>query len=363
MWPLKWKYSATVLAFQAPPDAVTMPVTRYGKIPGRISFFQRSIPFIRKTEQHSLRSVGSAMAPAITLNSTYHCVPSSSTTMEAMPSPPPRRISSSKMTGSSAVAGMEADGYASGDCPQRAQQQSEIHTQKSRAQTDAGLLQLGFLQTGENHHNANHAITDRNEECERQGSQEPSCPWPWSFVFMLGVRAGEAKHQLFTHRGQRSLADCCQAARMLNQGEHPGPWSVSAFYLLDFEFFRPGDDWTPDELVEQHDHCDHGSHSPKHRARVAGAGRGLQVGAEAGQAKIARTEHEHFAHHQGEPSSGHRHHRVPDQADGGEGQLHLDEALPPTETVNFRGLAHLVGNAFERSVEAEGHVPHLPGED
>ncbi len=34
-WPRKATYSDTMLAFQAPPAAVTHPVTRYGKIAGR----------------------------------------------------------------------------------------------------------------------------------------------------------------------------------------------------------------------------------------------------------------------------------------------------------------------------------------
>ena len=40
--PWKWKYSATILAFHAPPEAVTKPVIRYGKIPGRSNLRQRS---------------------------------------------------------------------------------------------------------------------------------------------------------------------------------------------------------------------------------------------------------------------------------------------------------------------------------
>jgi len=40
--PWKWTYYATMLAFQAPPDAVMKPVTRNGKIPGRKSLRQRS---------------------------------------------------------------------------------------------------------------------------------------------------------------------------------------------------------------------------------------------------------------------------------------------------------------------------------
>ena len=39
--PRKRKYSAMMLAFQAPPDAVTKPVIKYGKIAGRSNFLQR----------------------------------------------------------------------------------------------------------------------------------------------------------------------------------------------------------------------------------------------------------------------------------------------------------------------------------
>ena len=35
------KYSAMMLAFHAPPEAVTKPVIRYGKIAGRINLRQR----------------------------------------------------------------------------------------------------------------------------------------------------------------------------------------------------------------------------------------------------------------------------------------------------------------------------------
>ena len=39
--PRKWKYSATMLAFHAPPDAVTNPVIINGNIPGRNNVRQR----------------------------------------------------------------------------------------------------------------------------------------------------------------------------------------------------------------------------------------------------------------------------------------------------------------------------------
>src|SRR5215472_16940086 len=97
-----------MLAFQAPPEAVTMPVTRYGKIPGRIKKRQRSQELNRKTWAASLRSVGMAMAPAMTLNRTYHCVPSNMSSMAANSMPPRSRRKNRRMMGKRAVAGTEA---------------------------------------------------------------------------------------------------------------------------------------------------------------------------------------------------------------------------------------------------------------
>src|ERR1700735_940540 len=69
--PLRWKYSAIMLAFQAPPEAVTRPVTRYGKIPGRITIFHRCQREKWKSWATSFRSDGIAEAPAITLKRMY----------------------------------------------------------------------------------------------------------------------------------------------------------------------------------------------------------------------------------------------------------------------------------------------------
>ena len=49
-----------------------------------------------------------ALAPAITLNKMYHCVPSNSKTIEAIPNPPPTRIRSNNTIGNKAGAGTEA---------------------------------------------------------------------------------------------------------------------------------------------------------------------------------------------------------------------------------------------------------------
>ena len=67
--------SATMLAFHEPPDAVTAPVTKAGKIAGRISRRHHSQPRHAEIAGDILSSVGSATVPPMTLNRMYHCVP------------------------------------------------------------------------------------------------------------------------------------------------------------------------------------------------------------------------------------------------------------------------------------------------
>ena len=116
-------------------------------------------------------------------------------------------------------------------------------------------------------------------------------------------------------------------------------------------------------MIEQDNHRDHSGDAPQNRPCVAGAGGCLQIGSQAGKTKVARAQHEHLAGHEEKPSPGHRHHGIPDQADRGKGQFHLDETLPPAESIGGGRLAHFLGNALERCVEAESHVPDLAGED
>ena len=115
--------------------------------------------------------------------------------------------------------------------------------------------------------------------------------------------------------------------------------ALAALHLLELELVAPGDERTPDELVGGDDDGDHGGEAPGDGDAVAGVGGGLEVGAEAGQAEVARAEVEHLAGHQEEPSAGDRHDGVPDEADGGVGQLQLDEALQAREAVDAGGLA------------------------
>ena len=65
-----------MLAFHAPPVAVRAPVTQNGKMAGMISVFQSCQRRRPNKAAASRRSVGIAIAPAMTLNRMYHCVPS-----------------------------------------------------------------------------------------------------------------------------------------------------------------------------------------------------------------------------------------------------------------------------------------------
>jgi hypothetical protein len=138
---------------------------------------------------------------------------------------------------------------------------------------------------------------------------------------------------------------------------------TGAFHLLEFEFIGPDNYGPPDQLIQQHDDGDHGRKAPQDGARIAMAGGRLQKGAQAGQTKVPRTEHEHFASHQKKPSAGNGHHGVPNEANGGKGQVELDKALPSAEAVDDGGFAQFARLGFERGVKAEGDVPDLPGED
>ena len=62
--------SETTDAFHAPPVAVSIPVTRYGKIAGKINVFHFRHPVTPYVTAASFRSDGMAIAPAITEHAT-----------------------------------------------------------------------------------------------------------------------------------------------------------------------------------------------------------------------------------------------------------------------------------------------------
>ena len=84
-WPWKDKYSATILAFQAPPAAVTHPVIRAGKILGKKSLVHISQRDALMRSAAYRNSFGIRIAPAKTLKRTYHWTPSNIRNMELIP--------------------------------------------------------------------------------------------------------------------------------------------------------------------------------------------------------------------------------------------------------------------------------------
>ncbi len=129
--------------------------------------------------------------------------------------------------------------------------------------------------------------------------------------------------------------------------------------MLHFEFFSPGNYGTPYKLVDQHNHGHHGQNAEENGASITVVGSGLEIGAKAGQAEVAKL----LAGHQEEPCPSDRHHGIPDQADRGERQFDFDETLKPVEAVNRGRFTHLARNTFQRCIKAEGHVPDLPGKN
>src|ERR1700693_3799834 len=88
---------------------------------------------------------------------------------------------------------------------------------------------------------------------------------------------------------------------MAQQFQHRRPGRLERLDLLELELLAPGDDRAPDQLVGQHDHCNHRGQSPDDRSHVACVGGCLQVRPKSGQPKIAVAQHEHLACHQEEP--------------------------------------------------------------
>ncbi len=95
------------------------------------------------------------------------------------------------------------------------------------------------------------------------------------------------------------------------EAEHVVLRCLSAFDLFKFEFVRPVDDRTPQELVEKDNDGDHCGEAPENGTRVAIARGGLQIGAEARQAEVTVAKDEHFAGHEEKPAAGDGHHGVP----------------------------------------------------
>src|SRR5271169_38973 len=98
----------------------------------------------------------------------------------------------------------------------------------------------------------------------------------------------EVADHLFAERTNCALTEERDAARAPEEIEDPGSWGARALDLLHFEFFSPSDHGTPHELVDQHNHGDHGENAEENGASVSVIGSSLQIRAETGQAEVAK---------------------------------------------------------------------------
>jgi hypothetical protein len=158
-------------------------------------------------------------------------------------------------------------------------------------------------------------------------------------------------------------AEAGKSVRLRDQMQNGRGDALAAFDLLEFELVAPGDEGAPEKLVCGDDDEDHHHEPPGDGDAIACVGGGLEVGAEAGKAKVARTKVEHLARHQEEPGARDGHDGVPDETDCRVGQLQLEETLDPREAVDSRRFHQFLRDALERGVEAEGHVPYRARED
>src|SRR5579864_7277302 len=96
------------------------------------------------------------------------------------------------------------------------------------------------------------------------------------------------EQEALTERAHCLFSNLGKTTRVADQVEHPGAGSVAALDLLHLELFRPRNNGTPDELVEQNNDGNHGGDAPEDGSCVARAGRGLEIRTQAGKAEVAR---------------------------------------------------------------------------
>ncbi len=111
--------SETMLAFQAPPDAVMSPVTHAPKIPGPMRARHLRQPLRPMLSAISRRSLGMLWAPAITLKSTYHWEPSAMSRMQPQLSEMCKARNIAMAKGKTKLVGKEARTWTTG-CARRA---------------------------------------------------------------------------------------------------------------------------------------------------------------------------------------------------------------------------------------------------
>src|SRR5580704_6629546 len=157
----------------------------------------------------------------------------------------------------------------------------------------------------------------------------------------------EAGVEAFGERRYGVTAEARKGARLSDQMQNRRSDALAAFNLLELELVAPGNEGTPDKLVGSDDDQDHYRQTPGDGDAIASVGGGLKVGAEAGKAEVTRTEVEHLARHKEEPCAGDGHDGVPDETDGGVGQLQLEKPLDAREAIDSGRFHQFLRDALE----------------
>src|SRR3569833_697097 len=124
-----------------------------------------------------------------------------------------------------------------------------------------------------------------------------------------------------------------------------------------------GDERPEQELVINENDNEHGGNGPPDRATVALLDRERHIGAHPGKRDLGIADVDRFGGHYEEPATRHGHHHVPDERWHGERHFQPPEAHPWAQAETARRFVQLVGDAAQRVIEAERHVPRLAGED
>ena len=175
-------------------------------------------------------------------------------------------------------------------------------------------------------------------------------------------RARHARSSAAKIRPRRSSSQDTARERRSRSSSHERRHLARA-RVLELELLRPGEGGPPEELVDGDDHHDHRDDGRRHRPSVAAIDGDAHVGADAGQAEVVVAEREGLVHGEEEPAAGHRHHRVPHEADHRRRHLERAERFHQPKRWTRATSRSSSGNRAQRAVEREGHVPHLAGED
>ncbi len=175
--------------------------------------------------------------------------------------------------------------------------------------------------------------------------------------FVQRHRGQQAHAHLPQHGGQpgQALGEAGAAQKV----EHHRARRVHADGVVQTELVGPGDDGAKQQKVVRQNHQGHRQNRPTDGAQILGRDCRGDIGADTRHRHLLPRHGERLGSDDEEPAARHGHHRVPQQARGGVGELKLPEALPGVEAVKRGGLGEVARHGLERLVQAESHVPRL----